>query len=97
MNPFEVVGVVTGLLGVWLMTRQKIWGWPVLLVSSVVFIVVFFRARLYAAMGLQFVYIGLVAYGWYAVAARRAPGTGRCACRACRAASPWRWPPPERR
>jgi nicotinamide mononucleotide transporter len=65
MNPFEVVGVVTGLLGVWLMTRQKIWGWPVLLVSSAVFTVVFFRARLYAAMGLQFVYIGLVAYGWY--------------------------------
>ena len=65
MNPFEVVGVITGLLGVWLMTRQKIWAWPVLLVSSMVFIVVFFHARLYAAMGLQFVYIGLVAYGWY--------------------------------
>ena len=26
----------------------------------------FFRAKLYAAMGLQAVYVGLAAYGWYA-------------------------------
>ena len=65
MNPFEVVGVVTGILGVWLTTRQKIWCWPVGLVSVVAFIVVFFRAKLYAAMGLQFVYVGLIGYGWY--------------------------------
>ena len=65
MNPFEIVGVVTGILGVWLTTRQKIWCWPVGLVSVVAFIVVFFRAKLYAAMGLQFVYVGLIAYGWY--------------------------------
>jgi len=65
MNPFEVVGVASGLLGVWLMTRQRIWAWPILLLSSIVFIVVFFQARLYAAMGLQVVYIGLASYGWY--------------------------------
>ncbi|HNV02936.1 MAG TPA: nicotinamide riboside transporter PnuC [Vicinamibacterales bacterium] len=65
MNPFEVAGVASGLLGVWLMTRQKIWAWPVLLFSSLVFIVVFFRARLYAAMSLQVVYIGLASYGWH--------------------------------
>jgi nicotinamide mononucleotide transporter len=65
MSPFEVVGVVTGLLGVWFMTRQKIWAWPILILSCLVFTVVFFRARLYAAMGLQFVYVGLALYGWY--------------------------------
>ena len=65
MNPFEIVGVVTGILGVWLTTRQKIWCWPVGLVSVVAFIVVFFRAKLYAAMGLQFVYVALIGYGWY--------------------------------
>jgi nicotinamide mononucleotide transporter len=64
-NPFELVGVATGILGVWLTTRQKIWCWPVGLVSVVAFIVVFFRAKLYAAMGLQFVYVGLIGYGWY--------------------------------
>ena len=66
MSPFEIVGVVTGILGVWLTTRQKIWCWPIGIVSVVAFIVVFFRAKLYAAMGLQVVYVGLAAYGWYA-------------------------------
>jgi nicotinamide mononucleotide transporter len=65
MSPFEVVGVVTGLLGVWFMTRQRIWAWPILILSCLVFTVVFFRAKLYAAMGLQFVYVGLALYGWY--------------------------------
>ena len=65
-DPFEVVGVITGVLGVWLTTRQKIWCWPVGMVSVACFIAVFFRAKLYAAMGLQGVYIVLLAYGWYA-------------------------------
>jgi nicotinamide mononucleotide transporter len=65
-DPFEVVGVLTGVLAVWLTTRQKIWCWPVGIVSVASFIVVFFRAKLYAAMGLQGVYIALAVYGWYA-------------------------------
>ena len=64
-DPFEVVGVITGILGVWLTTRQTIWCWPVGLVSVISFILVFFGAKLYAAMGLQFVYVGLISYGWY--------------------------------
>jgi nicotinamide mononucleotide transporter len=64
-DPFEIVGVVTGVLGVWMTTRQKIWCWPVGIVSVSSFIVVFFRAKLYAAMGLQGVYVVLAAYGWY--------------------------------
>ena len=65
-DPFEIVGVLAGILGVWLTTRQKIWCWPVGLVSVVSFIVVFYRAKLYGAMGLQCVYVGLIAYGWHA-------------------------------
>lgn len=63
---FEIVGVASGILGVWLTTRQRIWCWPVGLVSVAAFVVVFFRAKLYGAMGLQFVYVGLLGYGWYA-------------------------------
>ncbi|MEI6668664.1 MAG: nicotinamide riboside transporter PnuC [Acidobacteriota bacterium] len=66
MSPFEVIGVGTGILGVWLTTRQNIWCWPTGLISVVAFIVVFYDAKLYAAMGLQVVYVALVAYGWYA-------------------------------
>jgi nicotinamide mononucleotide transporter len=66
VDPLEAVGVVTGILGVWLTTRQKIWCWPVGIVSVASFIVVFGRAKLYGAMGLQVVYVLLLAYGWYA-------------------------------
>jgi nicotinamide mononucleotide transporter len=62
---FEIVGVLTGILGVWLTTRQRIWCWPIGIVSVSAFMVVFFRAKLYGAMGLQCVYVGLLAYGWY--------------------------------
>jgi nicotinamide mononucleotide transporter len=64
-NPFELVGVLTGVLGVWLTTRQRIWCWPIGLVSVCSFIVVFFQAKLYGAMALQGVYVGLITYGWY--------------------------------
>jgi nicotinamide mononucleotide transporter len=65
-NPFEIVGVITGVLGVWLTTRQKIWCWPVGIVSVACFVAVFFGAKLYGAMALQGVYIVLLAYGWHA-------------------------------
>jgi nicotinamide mononucleotide transporter len=80
-NPFEIAGVFTGVLGVWLTTRQNIWCWPVGIVSVASFIVVFFGARLYGAMGLQCVYVALLAYGWYAW---RHGGRGRGALRVSR-------------
>jgi nicotinamide mononucleotide transporter len=66
MSGVEIAGVLTGVLAIWLTTRQKIWCWPLNMVSALLFVVVFYRARLYGAMGLQFVYVGLSAYGWYA-------------------------------
>ena len=66
MSPLEIVGVVFGILGVWLTTRQKVWCWPTGMVSVIAFVAVFYRAKLYAAMGLQCVYVALLAYGWYA-------------------------------
>jgi len=66
MNSYEAVAVAFGILSVWLLARQRVWGWPVGLVNVVLFIVVFREARLYAAMGLQVVYVVLLLYGWYA-------------------------------
>ena len=66
MHIIEVVGALTGVLAVWLTTRQKIWCWPIGIVSVLLYVVVFSEARLYATMGLQVVYVGLAAYGWYA-------------------------------
>jgi nicotinamide mononucleotide transporter len=69
MHTIEITGAVTGIVAVWLTTRENIWCWPVGIVSVLLYVFVFFEARLYATMGLQVVYVGLALYGWYAWAA----------------------------
>ncbi|BBY98544.1 nicotinamide riboside transporter PnuC [Mycolicibacterium fallax] len=60
----ELFGFVTGGLCVWLAARRNIWNFPLGLLNSSVFIVVFTGAALYAAAGLQLVYIALGIAGW---------------------------------
>jgi len=64
-DPLETAGVVTGVLGVWLTVRQKLWCWPVSLVNVSLYAIIFFRARLYADVGLQAVFFVLCALGWW--------------------------------
>lgn len=76
MNPYEAIGVLFGIVSVWLIAHQNVWGWPSGLVNVLLFIVVFYDARLYAATGLQVVYVALLLYGWYSWQ-RGGPGHGR--------------------
>lgn len=61
----EAIAVVVTLAAVYLTTRQVIWCWPLGMVSVTLYAVVFWQARLYADMGLQALYFGLAAYGWW--------------------------------
>lgn len=65
MNVLEVVGAITGLLCVWLAARQKIWTWPVAMISVACYFVFFYQIRLYADMWLQVFFLGANIYGWY--------------------------------
>lgn len=62
----EVVGFVTGAFCVWLVARNNIWNWPVGILNNLAFLVLFATAGIYADAGLQIVYLGLAAYGWWA-------------------------------
>jgi nicotinamide mononucleotide transporter len=64
-NWLEATGLVSGLLCVLLLIRQNIWNWPIGLLYSLVSIVVFLRARLYADLVLHVFYVIMNAYGWY--------------------------------
>jgi len=64
-NYIEVFGAVTGILYVILEIRQNIWLWPVGIVTSAVYIWVFFSGKLYADMGLQGYYLVISVMGWY--------------------------------
>ncbi|MDQ6827290.1 MAG: nicotinamide riboside transporter PnuC [Gemmatimonadota bacterium] len=65
MNLIEIFAVATGLIAVFLATRQNVWNWPIGLVNVALYAVVFWQSRLYADMGLQVVYFALSIYGWY--------------------------------
>jgi nicotinamide mononucleotide transporter len=61
----EIIGVITGLLCVYLAAINNIWNWPIAIISVGIYIFIFLDARLYADMGLQFYFLGMNIYGWY--------------------------------
>ncbi len=65
LSPIEVVATLFGAVSVYLSVRQHIASWPTAIVNVLLYVVVFYRARLFADMSLQFVYAGLSVYGWY--------------------------------
>ncbi len=65
MSLGEIIGTVLGVIGVWLMIRQNIWGWPVGLVQVAVYAWVFQGARLYSDAILQIFFFVIQAYGWW--------------------------------
>lgn len=65
MSWFEIIGTVLGVIGVALIIRQNVWGWPVGLVQVSVYAWVFFEAKLYSDALLQVFFFGIQAYGWW--------------------------------
>lgn len=61
----EWFGVVTGLLCVWLASKNNILNWPIACISVIIYIYIFFHAKLYADAGLQIYFLGMNIYGWY--------------------------------
>ena len=79
-NYIEVFGAVTGIIYVFLEIRQTIWLWPVGIITSAVYIWVFFTSKIYADMSLQVYYLVISILGWYWWASgsgRKAQGAGQ--------------------
>jgi nicotinamide mononucleotide transporter len=64
-NWIEVVGVLTTLISTWLTMKRKIACWPIGLIALLAYLVVFYRARLYADALLQLGGLPLLFYGWW--------------------------------
>lgn len=64
-DPLEIAAAVFGVISVVLFVREHVWAWPTGIVNVGLYIVVFYRAKLYADMGLQVVYVVVSLYGWY--------------------------------
>jgi len=64
-NYIEVFGAITGIIYVILEIRQTIWLWPVGIVTSAVYIWVFYTSGFYADGSLQVYYLIISVLGWY--------------------------------
>jgi nicotinamide mononucleotide transporter len=64
-NQTEVLGAILGIIYIFFSIRQNIFTWPTGLLTSILYVIVFFKAKLYADMGLQVYYVFISLYGWY--------------------------------
>ena len=64
-NYIELLGAILGFAYIFFSIRQSILTWPVGLLTSIIYVWVFFNTKLYADMGLQLYYVVISIYGWY--------------------------------
>lgn len=62
---WDWIALVTGVLGVVLTIKEKIWCWPIALISVVISIVAFYKEHLYGDMFLNVFYFFSGIYGWF--------------------------------
>jgi nicotinamide mononucleotide transporter len=72
---FEILGVLFSLLYLYFSIRKNILLWPMGILSALLYMVVFFRSKFYADMGLNAYYFFVSIYGWI-LWARGGPGEG---------------------
>jgi nicotinamide mononucleotide transporter len=61
----ELAGTLTTGLGIWLTARRTLLCWPVTLAADVLYLVVFYQARLLSDSLLQMFFVGFTLYGWW--------------------------------
>ena len=64
-NWIEVAGWTTTLLGIWLTTRRNLLCWPITLGADILYLVVFYHAKLLSDALLQAFFVAFTIYGWW--------------------------------
>lgn len=64
-HPIELAGLITGIICVWLNSREHIAGWFFAIISCGLYIQIFYEAKIYGDMLLQIFFIIISIYGWY--------------------------------
>ena len=59
----EIIGAVIGLLYLYLEYKANVWLWPVGIVMSLFYVVIFFHGKFYADAAINLYYIGANSYG----------------------------------
>ncbi len=64
-NKIEILGAILGILYIIFSIKQNVLTWPTGLLTSALYVIVFFQSKFYADMGLQVYYVVISVYGWY--------------------------------
>lgn len=64
-TPLELISFVLAAITVLLTIRQNHWAWLFTIMSSATYAEVFYQAKLYGDMSLQFMFISAACWGWY--------------------------------
>lgn len=62
---WEIIGTVSGLIYLYLEVKEVVWLWPVGIITSGMYVVVFYDSKFYADMVLSIYYVIISIYGWY--------------------------------
>lgn len=63
MNAIEIIGACIGLLYLYLEYKANVWLWPVGILMSLFYVVIFFHGKFYADAAVYLYYIGANVYG----------------------------------
>ena len=66
MSLVEIIAVACGLACVGLLIRRSVWSWPIGLVQVMLFVWIFWQAKLYSDTILHVIYVVLQVTGWVA-------------------------------
>lgn len=61
----EIIGAVIGLIYLFLEYKANVWLWPVGIVMSIFYVVIFFHSKFYADAAIYLYYIGANTYGLF--------------------------------
>ena len=61
----ELFGLATTVVGIWLTTRRLLICWPVTLAADLLYLIVFYQARLFSDSVLQLFFLAFTLYGWW--------------------------------
>jgi len=64
LSIIEILAAICGFLAVALTIARSVWCWPLGLVQVLLYVWVFYTAKLYSDMLLHVLYVGLQFYGW---------------------------------
>jgi len=61
----EIIAVFFGLISVWFAKKENIWVYPTGILNVLIYVYIFFIAKLYALAAINVFYFATSVYGWY--------------------------------